>query len=86
MSQFRKTSSRQKKEKVLQVSWSVLPWHGQVQLCAEPQEACSAHALHHGTAEALAGLVCQGRQKAGQKARPDRQKGQGSQHVCQRQD
>eukprot|EP00957_Ditylum_brightwellii_P121251 9246299-Ditylum_brightwellii.AAC.1 len=33
----------------------------------EPQEACSAHALYHGTAEALAGLVCQGRQKASQK-------------------
>eukprot|EP00957_Ditylum_brightwellii_P199424 15201490-Ditylum_brightwellii.AAC.1 len=83
---FGRISSRKKKEKVLQLSWTVLPWHGQMRLCAEPQETRSAHALHHGTAEALAGLVCQGCQKAGQKLRPDRQRGRGSQHICQRQD
>eukprot|EP00957_Ditylum_brightwellii_P162825 12399055-Ditylum_brightwellii.AAC.1 len=31
------------------------------------KEACSAHALRHGTAKAPTGLVCQGHQKAGQK-------------------
>eukprot|EP00957_Ditylum_brightwellii_P134604 10262089-Ditylum_brightwellii.AAC.1 len=63
MSRFGKTSSRKKEEIVLQLSWSVLPWQGQVQLCAEPQEARSAHAPYRGTAEALAAPVCQGRQK-----------------------
>eukprot|EP00957_Ditylum_brightwellii_P155722 11855462-Ditylum_brightwellii.AAC.1 len=74
MSWFGKTPSRKKEEKVLRLSWSVLPWLGQVQLCAEPQEARSAHAPYHRTAEAPEGPVCQGRQKAGQKARPDRQR------------
>eukprot|EP00957_Ditylum_brightwellii_P161588 12302911-Ditylum_brightwellii.AAC.1 len=52
----------------------------------KPQEARSAHTLYHRTAEALTGPVCQGRQKAGQKAQADRQRGQGSQCICQRQD
>eukprot|EP00957_Ditylum_brightwellii_P205224 15342920-Ditylum_brightwellii.AAC.1 len=39
---------------------------------------------HH--VEAPAGMVCQGGQKVNQNARPDRQRGQGSQHICQRQD
>eukprot|EP00957_Ditylum_brightwellii_P037303 2823658-Ditylum_brightwellii.AAC.1 len=76
----RKMSSRKKEEKVLQLSWSVLLWNGQVQLCAEPQESCSAYALYHGSAEAPAGLVCQVCQKVDQKAQPNRQRGQGSQH------
>eukprot|EP00957_Ditylum_brightwellii_P071151 5408147-Ditylum_brightwellii.AAC.1 len=74
MSWFGKTSRRQTKEKVLQLSWSLLPWHRQVQLCASLQEAHSAYAPYYGTAEAPAGPVCQGRQKAGQKAWPDRQR------------
>eukprot|EP00957_Ditylum_brightwellii_P197972 15081906-Ditylum_brightwellii.AAC.1 len=40
----------------------------------EPQKAHSANAPYHRTAEALAGPVCQGHQKAGQKAQPDRQR------------
>eukprot|EP00957_Ditylum_brightwellii_P025434 1923482-Ditylum_brightwellii.AAC.1 len=69
MPRFKKTLSRNNKEKLLQLSWSMLPWHGQVQLCTELKEARSAHALYHGTAEAPAGLVCQGHQKAGQKVK-----------------
>eukprot|EP00957_Ditylum_brightwellii_P107129 8173641-Ditylum_brightwellii.AAC.1 len=46
---------KEKERFFVRLSWSVLPWHGQVQLCAEPQEARSAHALYHRTAEAPAG-------------------------------
>eukprot|EP00957_Ditylum_brightwellii_P160232 12198896-Ditylum_brightwellii.AAC.1 len=49
-------------------------------------KARSAHAPYHGAAEALAGPVCQGCQKVDQKAPPNRQRGQGSQRVHQRQD
>eukprot|EP00957_Ditylum_brightwellii_P189926 14459065-Ditylum_brightwellii.AAC.1 len=63
-------SPRQAKEKVLQLSWSVLPCHGQVQLCTEPQKECAVHTLHCGTAEAPAGPVCEGCQKASQKRGP----------------
>eukprot|EP00957_Ditylum_brightwellii_P147149 11204987-Ditylum_brightwellii.AAC.1 len=49
-----------------------------VRLCSSSHEACSAHALYHGAAEAPVGPVCQGRQKAGQKVWPNRQRGQGS--------
>eukprot|EP00957_Ditylum_brightwellii_P197621 15055622-Ditylum_brightwellii.AAC.1 len=52
----------------------------------EEKEAHSAHAPYHRTVEAMAGPVCQGCQKAGQKVWPDRQRGQRSQCVCQRQD
>eukprot|EP00957_Ditylum_brightwellii_P017038 1285053-Ditylum_brightwellii.AAC.1 len=50
------------------------------------QEARSDHTPYHDTTEALAGLVFQGHQKVGQKVQPNRQRGQGSQHVYQGQD
>eukprot|EP00957_Ditylum_brightwellii_P064083 4861608-Ditylum_brightwellii.AAC.1 len=46
---------------------------------AKEKEARSAHPLYHRTAKAPASLVCKGRQTAGQKVPPNRQRGQGSQ-------
>eukprot|EP00957_Ditylum_brightwellii_P042772 3238800-Ditylum_brightwellii.AAC.1 len=47
------------------------------------RKARSGDAPYYGATEALANPVCVGRQKARQETRPNRQRGQGPECVCQ---